>query len=224
MLARNARRILFLAALAVLFLVVRAWRHDAPASSGSLDTPAQTHAAEAARDAPAAPLTATPRAIAADPVVSSSAAGVTTRSSSTIAPRRAAVHLDVHAPIDVRVGEVFEARIFIDASAPLRDLAFALVYEKSRLGLVRRFEGEFVRQPGIRAEYGIDEPSDGYVGVVFKAVEGSFATGAGNVVVLEFEALRPGTSRIELQNVKSVDAGGEVDRNIVVTHASVTIH
>lgn len=223
MLARNARRILVLAALAVLFLVVRAWWDDARVASVSLDAPSQTSSARAARDAPAAPVTATPRALAADPVTSG-AAGETTRSTSTIPQRQAAVRLDVHAPSDVRVGEVFEARIFVDASAPLRDLAFALVYEKSRLGLVRRFEGEFVRQPGIRAEYGIDEPSDGYVGVVFKAVDGSFATGAGNVVVLEFEALRPGTSRIALQNVKSVDATGEGERNIIVTPASVVIH
>jgi hypothetical protein len=223
MLARNAWRILFLAALAVLLLVVRAWRHDAPALFVSVDTPAQTHAVEA-RAVPAAAVTAAHRAIGSDSAWSSGAAGEKTRPSSAIPPRQAAVRLDVHAPIDVRVGEVFEARIFIEASAPLRDLAFALVYEKSRLGLVRRSEGEFVRQPGIRAEYGIDEPSDGYVGVVFKAVEGSFATGAGNVVVLEFEALRPGASRIELQNVKGVDAGGEVNRDIDVTHASVTIH
>ena len=224
MLARNVRRIVFLAALAALFLAVRAWRHDAPAPPVSLAAPAKTRATEAARDAPRAAVTPSPRAIAADPVASSGTARETARSLSTIPRRQAAVHLDAHAPIDVRVGDVFEARIFVDASAPLRDLAFAVVYEKSRLGLVRRSEGEFVRQPGIRAEYGIDEPSDGYVGVVFKAVEGSFATGAGNVVVLEFEALRPGTSRIELQNVKCVDVGGEVNRNIVVTHASVTIH
>ena len=223
MLARNARRILFLAALAVLFLVVRAWRHDAPASSAPLDTPAQPRGVET-RDAPAAAVTAAPRAIAADPVVSSGAAVETPRSTATIPQQQAAVRLDARAPIDVRVGEVFEARIVVDASAPVRDLAFALAYEKSRLALIRRSEGEFVRQPGIRAEYGIDEPSDGYVSVVFRAVDGSFATGAGNVVVLEFEALRPGTSRIELRNVKSVDADGEANRNVVVTHASVTIH
>jgi len=139
-------------------------------------------------------------------------------------PARAAVRLDVHAPIDVRVGQVFEARIAIDARAPVRDLVFAIAYEKSRLSLIRRSEGEFVRQPGVRAEYGIDEPSDGYVGVVFRAVDGSFATGAGNVVVLEFEALRPGASRIELRDVKSVAAGGEPNRNVIVTHATVTIH
>jgi len=90
--------------------------------------------------------------------------------------------------------------------------------------MVVRVEGEFVRQPGVRAEYSIDEPSDGYVGVVFRAVDGSFATGAGNVVVLEFEALRPGASRIELRDVKSVAAGGEPNRNVIVTHATVTIH
>jgi hypothetical protein len=214
---------LFLAALAVLFLVVRAWLNDPRASSASPDTPAQPRGVETP-DAPPAAVTAAPRAIAADPVASPGAAGETPRSSATIPQQQGAVHLDVRAPIDVRVGEVFEARIAVDASVPIRDLVFAIAYEKSRLSLIRRSEGEFIRQSGIRAEYGVDEPSDGYVGVVFKAVDGSFETGAGNVVVLEFEALRPGTSRIELRNVKSVDAGGEVNRNIVVTHASVTIH
>ena len=223
MLARNTRRILFLSALAVLFLVVRAWRHDAPASSASLDAPAQPRSAET-RDAPPAAVTTAPRAIADDRGAPPSAVPETPRSAATIPLQQAPVRLDVRAPIDVRLGEVFEARIVIDASAPVRDLVFAIAYEKSRLGLVRRSEGEFVRQPGIRAQYGIDEPSDGYVGVVFRAIDGSFASGAGNVVVLEFEALRPGTSRIELRDVKSVDAGGEANRNVVVTHAVVTIH
>ena len=222
MLATNARRILFLAALAVLFLVVRAWLHDAPAASASLEVPALPPAAEV-RDAPPAAVAAAPSAIADSRGVSADTVHETPSSSATIPLQQADVRLEVRAPISVRVGEVFEARIAIDASAPVRDLVFAIAYEKSRLGLIRRSEGEFVRQPGIRAEYGIDEPSDGYVGVVFRAIDGSFATGAGNVVVLELEALRPGTSRIELRNVKTVDAGGDANRNVVVTHASVTI-
>ena len=221
--ARNARRILFVAALAALFLVVRAWRHDAPASSASRDVPALPPAAEV-RDAPPAAGTAAPSALADDRGAPPGAVPEMPRSVATIPLQQAPVRLDVRAPVDARVGEVFETRIVIDASAPVRDLVFAIAYEKSRLSLIRRSEGEFIRQPGIRAEYGIDEPSDGYVSVVFRAVDGSFATGAGNVVVLEFEALRPGTSRIELRNVKSVDAGGESDPNVIVTHASITIH
>lgn len=223
MLATNARRILLLAALAVIFLVVRAWLRDAPASSASRDVPAVPRAAEVG-DAPPAALAAAASAIADERGASAGTVREAPRSAATIPLQQAAMRLEVRAPIDVRVGEVFEARIAIDASAPVRDLAFAIAYEKSRLGLIRRSEGEFVRQPGIRAQYGIDEPSDGYVSVVFSTVDGSFATGAGNVVVLELEALRPGTSRIELRNVTSVGAGGEANRNVVVTHASVTIH
>ena len=138
--------------------------------------------------------------------------------------RRTAVRLGVQAPGNVQVGEVFEARVAIDATVPVRDLALAVAYPKSRLALIRRFDGGFLRQPGIRAEYGVDEPSDGYISVVFRAVDGSFATGAGDVVVLQFEPLQPGASRIELRDVKSVDAGGEANRDVVVTNASVTIH
>ena len=222
MLARNSRRILFFAALLVLFLGVRAWLRDAPAPSASRAIPAHPPAVET-RDASAG-VTPAPRAIAINPGSAPGSVRETPRSTAAAIPhQQAAVRLDVRAPIDVRVGEMFEARIDVDASAPVRNLMFAIAYEKSRLSLVRRSEGEFVRQPGMRAEYGIDEPSDGYVGVVFRAVDGSVATGAGNVVVLEFEALRPGASRIELRDVKSVDAGGDANRNVVVTHASVTI-
>jgi hypothetical protein len=222
MLATNARRILFLAALVVLFLVVRAWLREAPASSVARDVPAVPPVAER-RDAPPAAVAAAPSARANERVASPGTVSEARRSPAAIPLQQAAVRLDVRAPIDVRVGEVFEARVAIDAGAPIRDLVFAIAYEKSRLGLVGRSEGEFLRQPGIHAEYGIDEPSDGYVGVVFRAIDGSFATGAGNVVVLEFEALRPGTSRIELRNVESVDAAGNAHRSVAVTHASVTI-
>ncbi|HKU88001.1 MAG TPA: hypothetical protein VJV77_16825 [Casimicrobiaceae bacterium] len=223
MLATNARRILFLAALAVLFLVVRAWLHDAPAPSASRKVLALPPAADV-RDAPPAAVTSDPSPTSDGREAWPGTVREAPRSAAAAPLQRAAVRLDVHAPIDVRVGEVFEARIAVAASAPVRDLVFAIAYEKSRLGLIHRSEGEFVRQPGIRAEYGIDEPSEGYVSMVFRAVDGSFATGAGNVVLLEFEALRPGASRIELRNVKSVDAGGEIDPNVIVTHASVTIH
>ncbi len=40
---------------------------------------------------------------------------------------QAPVRIDVRAPADVRVGEVFQARIEIEASIPLRDLAFSIV-------------------------------------------------------------------------------------------------
>ena len=216
---------LLLAALAGLFLAVRAWLHDGPVLPAPARDIVEAPLAPAARQGPATADTAAPPAAAIDPRASQSdGRQAPLAAAATPAPQQAAVRLDVRAPADVRTGEVFEARIVVDARAPVRDLVFAIAYERSRLSLVRRSEGEFVRQPGIRAEYGIDEPSDGYVGVVFRAVDGSFATGAGSVVVLEFEAIRPGTSRIELRNVESVDAGGAANRNVVVTHAQIAVH
>ena len=136
---------------------------------------------------------------------------------------QAPVRIEVRAPADVRVGEVFQARIEIEASIPLRDLAFSIVYDKSRLSLVGRSEGAFV-QRATSSEFGVDEPSDGYIEVVFRAVNGSAATGSGSIAVFEFEAIRPGTSGIELANVKSIGAGGEASRNVPVTPARIAIH
>jgi hypothetical protein len=79
---------------------------------------------------------------------------------------QAPVRLEVHAPSDVRVGDVFQARIDIDSSAPVRDLMFSIGYERSRLALVGRSDGEFVRQSGVPHEFGVDEPSDGNIVVI----------------------------------------------------------
>ena len=220
MLGRKARRLLLLAALAVLFLGVRAWLRDAPDSLPPVDVAA--HPPEAA--APDSPrvIASVPHAIAV-PSAASTGGMAPVPLSIAARPQQADVHLAVRAPSEVETGDLFEARIAIDATVPVRNLVLAIAYENSSLSLVRRSEGEYLRQPGVHAEYGIDEPSDGYVSLEFRAAAGSFATGAGNVIVLEFEALRPGTSRIELRDVKSLGAGGDANRNVAVTNASVTI-
>ena len=133
------------------------------------------------------------------------------------------MRIEVHAPADVRLGEVFQARIEIEASTSLRDLVFSIVYDKSRLSLVGRSEGAFVRQRGASSEFGVDEPSDGYIEVVFRAANGSAAAGSGSIAVLEFEAIRPGASRVELQNVTIIAASGQRNPNVIVEQHGVTI-
>jgi hypothetical protein len=134
------------------------------------------------------------------------------------------VRLEVQAPSDVRVGEVFQAHIGIEANIPLRDLMFSIAYENSNLSLVSVSGGEFVRQSGIPSELNVDEPSDGNIEVVFRALNGSAATGWGRLAVLEFEAIRPGTSAIELRSIRSVDAGGSANTSVSVIHEPMTIH
>ena len=136
----------------------------------------------------------------------------------------APVRLDVDAPHDVRLGDVFQARVRIEANGPVRDLSFSVTYEKSRLRLVGHSQGDFARQPGVASEFGMDEPSDGNIEVSFNAVNGSTATGAGALVVLDFEPIGAGSSGIEIADLKSVDAAGEANSNVVVANAHVTVH
>jgi hypothetical protein len=130
----------------------------------------------------------------------------------------------VQAPTDVRAGEVFQARVHLDANLAMRSLAFSIRYDESRLGLVGRSEGVFARQPGVPAELAFDEPSDGNVEVVYRARHGSTASGAGSIAVLEFEALRPGSSAIELRGVRTVDAGGAASARAATTDQRVVVH
>jgi hypothetical protein len=219
-LSKTTRRIALLAMLAGLVVLVRAWLHD---SSDPANAPAQPRH-DVARDAPPPTDALTPRSVAADARRSPSVLRSTPGASGDFPVEQAPVRIAVHAPADVGVGEVFQARIDIEASIPVRDLVFSIVYDTSRLSLVGRSEGAFVRQRGTSSEFGVDEPSDGYIEVVFRAVNDSAATGSGSIAVFEFEAIRPGTSGIELANVKSIGAGGEANRNVPATHARVTIH
>ena len=121
-------------------------------------------------------------------------------------------------------GDVFQARVDIDSSTSVRDLMFSIGYEKSRLALVGRSDGEFVRQSGVPHEFGVDEPSDGNIVVIYNARNGSSTNGAGTIVIFEFEAIGAGTSAIVLHDVTANDGGGEANPNIVIADERVTIH
>ena len=213
MLTKKTRRIAVVGLVAGVVVPVRIWPDD-PSTDRVTVQQSSHDVATAASSAGAARVggSNTPSATADETPVSRR-------------PKQDPVRLHVRAPSEVRVGDVFQARVDIEANAPVRDLMFSIAYEKSRLSLVGRFEGEFARQRGIPSEFGVDEPSDGNIQVVFRTVNGSAATGVGSIVVLEFEATKVGASEIELQNVRTIDAGGEVNPNVVVMHERrVAIH
>jgi len=135
------------------------------------------------------------------------------------------VRLDVHAPSDVRVGEVFEVRIEIDANAALRDLAFSIAYAKSRLALAGWSRGNFAQLPDLPIDLGAEELSDGNVQVIYKVRNDLSAAGAGTFAVFQFEAIKPGVSAITLQNVSASDVGGNMNSHAFVLHdGQVTVH
>ena len=154
---------------------------------------------------------------AASPDMRASALGAT----KSVEPARDAgapnVRLQVTAPSAVHAGEIFRARIHVEAYGGLRELAFTVRYEKALLSLVDRSEGDFARRGGIPAEWVANEPSDGNVEVSFKVGNGLAVAAAGSIALLEFEALKPGTSSIRLQNVTAFDPTGAKERAAVVT-------
>lgn len=137
----------------------------------------------------------------------------------------APVRLQVHAPSDVQVGEVFQARIDVEVNGGVRQLMFAVRYDRARLALVGWSEGNFAQQGGVPAEFGAQEPSDGNIQVTFNVSNPLSVAGAGSMAVFQFEAIKRGTSGITLQNLSAIDRTGATESNVAVLHVgSVTIH
>jgi hypothetical protein len=220
MLTRNARRLAFVAAILGLVLLVRVWI-DHRARNDDVPRSSPTDARRLVPPAPGRVALDEPTSGASDAVGSSGAPhGVT---GATVDGTR--VRLEVRAPSDVRVGEVFEVRIEIDANAALRDLMFSIAYARSRLGFVGWSRGNFAQLPDLSADLGAEEPSDGNVQVTYKVSNELSATGAGTFAVFQFEAIKPGTSSITLENISASDVGGNMDpRAFVVRDGQVTVH
>ena len=215
--SRSIRRFAFFALLAGGVVVLGlGWPDDMPRDAGS-----STDAHTAASDNPPASAGARPpsAAIGRDSISSPPAMVEPSRP-----PSQAQIRLEVRAPSDVRLGETFQARVEIDARAPVRDLIFSITYERSRLRLVGRSEGEFVRQAGVPSDFGVDEPSDGNVLVVYNARNGFSASGTGTLIVFELEAIGPGTSAIALQDVQANGVGGEGNPGVIIADERVVIH
>ena len=134
--------------------------------------------------------------------------------------------LRVVAPVDVQVGDVFDARIDADAGSGMQELLFAIKYDKRRLLLVGWSEGTFARAGAFSPEIGVQEPSDGNVEVRFRLGNGHFNSGTGSIVVLQFEAIKTGVSPIRLTNVLVTDRPGATrrDSDVEAQGNVVTIH
>jgi len=118
------------------------------------------------------------------------------------------LRLELHAPAEVRAGDVFDAQVDVDAGRGFRELSFALTWDKKRLSLVAATAGTFTAQGALPAAFAADEPSDGNAQFSVRAASLSSLAGRGTLVNLRFEALRAGTSDVILRNVNVVDAMG----------------
>jgi hypothetical protein len=216
-----------LVALALLLGVAALWP-DKPTWNEESPLPAS---AEVAKSTPADPPSGAdpriPALVARDPIGAAAPPGqgaIPTRS--VRSPKGPRVRMRVHAPPNVKVGEVFQARVDFEAYGEIRELVFAVSYDKSRLALVGWSAGGFSQPGGLPAELIADEPSDGNIQVSLKVAKGRSVAGAGSMAVFEFEAIKAGTSGIDLRNVTALDGAGAVTNPIVgASHnGSVTVH
>jgi len=220
MLTRPVRRLAFVAAILGLVLLARVWI-DHRARDDNVPRASSTDARGLVSPAPGRVRPDEPTSVSSDAAGSSGVPHDVT--DATVDATR--LRLDVRAPSDVHVGEVFEVRIEIDANAALRDLMFLIGYERTRLALVSWVRGNFAQRPDLPADLGAEEPSDGNVQVTYKVRNELSATGAGTFAVLQFEAIKPGTSAITLQNASASDVGGNMDPHVFAVHdGQVTIH
>jgi len=130
MLPRNTRWLVFVALVLGLVALVGLWpdkpsRDDKTSRLSSTDVTQQVSAG-----APSRADTAAPASIAVDRVGPAGASQVATSAMETSRQVNGApVRLQVHAPSDVQVGEVFQARIDFEANGGVRQLMFAVSYE-----------------------------------------------------------------------------------------------
>ncbi len=137
----------------------------------------------------------------------------------------ARARLHVVAPTDVQVGNVFEARIQMDASGGMHDLSLAVTYDNRRLALVGWSRGALAQGGAVASELAVQEPSEGNIDVGFSLGNGQFMSGTGSIVVLRFEAIKPGTSPIRLENVAITDKPGAKERSSAsVVQGVIAIH
>ena len=140
------------------------------------------------------------------------------------AARSASVRLDVHAPPLARVGDRVTITIDAEAFGGIRNLSFAVIYDGGVLELVSSAPGSFVQQASAPATLSAEDPSTGNVLVNMEVTNDGLAAAAGTLVVLEFNALRAGTSPITLRDVSFLESGrSRSSTSAVVQPASVTV-
>jgi len=148
---------------------------------------------------------------ASDPGVTASNAGPAPAAPS------ASLRLDVRAPPSARTGERFTVTIEVEALGGIRNLSFAVSYDRELLDFVSSSPGSFVQQASAPATLSAEDTSAGNVFVNMDIKNGGIVAAAGTLVVLEFNALRAGTSPITLSDVTFQGSG----RSSVSTAAAV---
>ena len=142
-----------------------------------------------------------------------------TASQAVAAPLR----MRVIAPAEVRVGEVFDAQVELEAYGGVQNLNFTVRFNKRRLALAGWTQGTFGQKSGQPTTTNAQEPSDGNVEVDFRVDSAGSAVGIGTVAVFQLEAIQAGTSEITLQDFSVIGRAGIAAAKVAVQPVTVMI-
>jgi hypothetical protein len=215
--SRNTRRLVFVVLVLGLLAIFGLWNDKPSRDDASQISPSNFKERVTASNPTHADATVSDRAAISRDATS------TTQTARELANAR--MRLQMHAPSDVKAGDVFETQIDFEANAGVREITFLVSYDKFRLALVGWSEGNFAQQAGLPAQLQAEEPSDGNIQFGLKVGNGLSAAGAGTLATFQFKAIKAGTSRVTLQNLAITDRTGDTDPNsVVINDASVSIH
>ena len=215
--------------IAAIAVSIWLWQKDAPRSDPEHATlPRSPNSpGPAAADGAIPPLASTMAdAQSAFPAPGAPRPGVTTSNAvSAPAAPTAPVRLDVRAPTTVRVGDRVTITIDAEAFGGIRNLSFAVSYARDLFDFVSSSPGSFVQQASAPAAFNAEDTSAGNVLVNLNIKNEGVVAAAGTVVVLEFTALRTGTSPVTVSDVRFLESGRASGSTAaaVVRPASVTI-
>jgi hypothetical protein len=219
------RRLILFCAIGLIAALGWRWADDSPskesisAQRASSATPRVSAAAEA------------PGVVATTPVARDASTGSRAVSSASGAlsnaptiEREAPIKIDFVTPPKVQQGERFTATVNLEALRGIRQLAFSVTYNKSLLQLVGSSAGTFERESAGPVQFGAEEPSEGNILVNLAMNEGLYLAGTGSVAVLEFQAIKAGTTPLAVQNLTFVETGSDrVSTTASVHPGSVTV-
>jgi hypothetical protein len=192
------RPLLIILVLVAIVALVRYWPDNAaPENARSSASSAAAQQRAAAPPAVESRLSTPPGPVAR---------GTASAETSALA-QRSSVKIGVRVPALVHAGESFQVSVDLEATGGIQQLAFSVTYKKSVLQLVGSSAGTFVQQGSVPTQFGAQEPSDGIVLVNLDVSNGAAIAGAGSVAVLEFLALKAGTSPVIVDSITLVGAG-----------------
>ena len=191
------RRIVLVITLLATMVLVRLWPEKSTEDATSV-----THTGEGRQHARSTSTVGATPEVPAAPNASGTAV-----SDTPAGPQGAPLQIDVRTPATVQSGESFQITVDLETTRGIQQLAFSVTYNHHVLQLVGSSEGTFVQQWGLPTEFGAEEPSDGNILIHLNVNNGLTMAGTGSVAILQFRALRAGTSPVTVDSMTFVENG-----------------